>query len=69
MLEVSHYLFLSESWEMGLSWHIMIAPYDWARIYLRPRSEVAPTAAFEISSVSDPASDPWPIVPPDEVDR
>ena len=69
VLEVSHYLFLSESWEMGLSWHIMIAPYDWARIYLRQRTEVAPTEAFEISSVSDPASEPLPIAPPEEVDR
>ena len=36
---------------------------------LRPRTEVAPTEAFEISSVSDPASEPLPIAPPEEVDR
>jgi hypothetical protein len=54
ILVVSHYLFLSEAWEMSVQWHIMIAPYDWARITLRPRDELRPTLAFEIPSVSDP---------------
>jgi hypothetical protein len=54
MLVVSHYLFLSEAWEMSVQWHIMVAPHDWARITLRPRDELHPTVAFEIPSVSDP---------------
>lgn len=52
-LVVSHYLFFSEQWELHLEWHIMVAPDDWARIDLRKRgTEVKPSAAFEISSVS-----------------
>jgi len=51
-LVVSHYLFFSEDWEMHVSWHIMVPPYDWARIDLRHRfDEETPSYAFEISSV------------------
>jgi hypothetical protein len=50
LLVVSHYLFLSEEWEMGLAWHVMIPPDDWAEIYLRPRDGAAPTLAFRLSS-------------------
>ena len=53
-LVVSHYLFFSAEWEMHVEWHIMIAPDDWARIDLRRRFEaVAPSEAFEISSVTE----------------
>ncbi len=69
ILVVTHYLFFSEEWEMSLMWHVTIAPYDWSRIYLRPRSQVLPTLAFEIPSVSDPASLPHEIDPPAEIDR
>ena len=49
---VMFYLFFSEEWEMGVSWHVMIPPHDWARIYLRHRfTEVHPSNAFEISSL------------------
>lgn len=49
---VMFYLFFSEDWEMGVSWHVMIPPHDWARIYLRHRFvEVQPSYAFEISSL------------------
>ena len=66
---VSYYLFFSEDWEMGVSWHVMIPPHDWARIYLRDRgSETAPSYAFEISSCSG-AEDPHTIDPPDSVWR
>jgi hypothetical protein len=52
-LVVSHYLFFSDEWEMHIEWHIMIAPYDWARIDLRHRYDATkPSLAFEISSVS-----------------
>jgi hypothetical protein len=55
-LEVSHYLFFSDKWEMHVSWHVMVAPYDWARIELRRRfEETLPSLAFEIPSVSAPA--------------
>ncbi len=68
-LVVSHYLFFSEDWEMHVSWHIMVAPYDWARIDLRHRfDEETPSYAFEISSV-DAGSEPCPIDPPESVWR
>lgn len=50
LLVVSHYLYLSDEWEIGLAWHVMIPPDDWAEIYLRPRDEAAPTVAFRLSS-------------------
>ena len=56
ILVVMHYMFLSEDWEMYVTWHVMIEPYDWARVYLRPRYvETAPIYAFEDSSRADPA--------------
>jgi hypothetical protein len=52
-LVVSHYLFFSDEWEAHIEWHIMIAPYDWAKIDLRHRfDELAPSYAFEISSLT-----------------
>jgi hypothetical protein len=51
-LIVMHYLFLNRDWEIGVQWHVMIEPYDWARIYLRPRwTSLRPTFAAEITSV------------------
>jgi len=67
ILVVMHYMFLSENWEMYVTWHIMIPPYDWARIYLRHRyNQTAPTYAFEISSVQGQAQ-PQTIEVPDWV--
>jgi len=52
ILVVMHYMFFSEDWEMYLTWHVMIPPYDWTRIYLRSRfTETQSSYAFEISSV------------------
>lgn len=52
-LVVSHYLFFSDEWEAHIEWHVMIAPYDWAKIDLRHRfDESAPSYSFEISSLS-----------------
>lgn len=52
ILVVMHYMFYNDDWEMYLTWHVMIPPYDWARIYLRPRfTETQSTLAFEISSL------------------
>ncbi len=68
-LVVTHYLFFSESWEMHVSWHVMIPPYDWARIDLRHRfTETSPSSAFEISSRHG-IEDPKTIEPPDSVWR
>jgi hypothetical protein len=68
-LVVSHYLFFSEEWEVHISWHIMIPPYDWAKIDLRHRfDQLAPSYAFEISSVNA-TSEPVPIEVPDTVWR
>jgi hypothetical protein len=69
ILEVSFYMFLCEEWELVVWWHVMIPPYDWARLYLRHRStEMAPSFGAEISSVSIGGS-PEPMTPPEEVWR
>jgi hypothetical protein len=52
ILVVMHYIFYSEDWEIYVTWHVTIAPYDWTRIYLRNRfTDISPSYAFEISSV------------------
>ena len=69
VLVVNHYEYVSDDWELGLSWHVMIAPDDWARISLRHRwTESVPSAAFEIPSVSGNAT-PREIDPPEAVWR
>lgn len=51
-LVVMHYMFYSENWEIYLTWHVMIPPYDWTRMYLRSRfTDVQSSYAFEISSI------------------
>ena len=68
-LLVEHYLFSSNDWEMHVYWHVMIPPYDWARIDLRQRAtQSVPSISFEISSVNGSAT-PLPIPPPDETSR
>jgi hypothetical protein len=53
-LVVMHYLYFSAEWEMHVSWHVTIAPHDWARVDLRRRfTETRPSHAFEISSWSE----------------
>ena len=69
ILEVSFYMFLSEEWELVVWWHVMIPPYDWARLYLRHRdTEIAPSFGAEISSVSL-GSEPQTMTPPEDVWR
>jgi len=64
-LVVSHYLFFSDEWEVHIYWHVMIPPYDWAKIDLRHRfDELAPSYAFEISSL-DANSEPVAIEVPE----
>lgn len=68
-LVVAHYLFFSDEWEIHLEWHIMIPPSDWARIDLRHRADqTKPSAAYEISSVSQNAA-PAPMEVPTEIWR
>jgi hypothetical protein len=51
VLVVMHYLFFSDEWEMGLTWHVTIEPHNWSRIYLRQRYvETTPSHAFQLSS-------------------
>lgn len=69
ILVVSHYLFLTEEWEMGVEWHVMMAPDDWANMYLRHRyTDAAPSVAARISSVLDEVP-PVEAVPPEAVYR
>ena len=51
ILVVTYYLYYSADWELGLRWHVMIPPYDWAEIYLRRRGELSSTRAWRIGSV------------------
>lgn len=67
VLVVSHYLYFSDEWEVGLDWHVMVAPDDWTRIYLRERwTEVRPSMAFEIPSFAG-GLEPREIAPPERV--
>ena len=52
LLVVSHYAWFTEAYEIGLAWHIMIAPSDFAEMYVRPRGSSTPTRAFRINSWS-----------------
>ncbi len=68
--EVTFYLFFSEDWEMGVTWHVTTPEADWTRIYLRHRTtEVHPSYAFEISHWSDEQEEPHAIEPPESVWR
>lgn len=71
ILIVTHYLFFSADWEMHVFWHVMIPPYDWARIELRHRfDETLPSLAFEIPSRSaEPSLTPVSIEPSDTLWR
>lgn len=66
---VGYYLFFSEDWEMGLRWHVMVPPHDWAEIYLRHRTtELSPTHGFKISSL-DANEEPHAVQPEESVWR
>lgn len=67
ILVVMHYIFYSNDWEMYVTWHVMIPPHDWVKIYLRFRfTETHPSYAFEISSVQG-EEEPHSIEVPDWV--
>lgn len=52
LLVVSHYAWFTPEYEIGLGWHIMIAPDDFAELYLRPRDALSPSQAFRLDSWS-----------------
>jgi hypothetical protein len=69
LLVVTHYMFVSDEWEIVLSWHNMIPPHDWTRIELRHRwTEAWPSRAFEIPSISG-GDKPHEIAPSDTITR
>jgi len=35
-----HWTFLYEKWEMRICFHVTIPPYNWSKVWLRPRGEV-----------------------------
>lgn len=53
LLVVTHYAWFTDTYEIGLAWHIMVAPDDFAEMYLRPRGERVPTRTYRISSWSN----------------
>jgi hypothetical protein len=70
---VSYFIWVSDDWEMGLTWHVTRPGDDWTRIYLRPRNEIAPRFGYQIDSQAAAlAGDPTPsgeIEPPTEIHR
>lgn len=73
LLVVTHYAWFTPEYEVGLAWHIMVAPDDFAELYVRPRSELAPARAFRLGSWSTALAggvvDVREIDPPLEVTR
>lgn len=69
ILVVMHYLFFSEEWEMGITWHVTVAEHAWSRMYLRARDELQPSVGLEIPSYLDPESQPADYPPEPAIDR
>ncbi len=69
ILVVSHYLFRSAMWEMEVSWHVMIPPYDWVHVYLRHRGDLRPCWAAEIESWNATSRTIQEVTPPEEIYR
>lgn len=73
LLVVSHYAWFTDQFEVGLAWHIMVAPDDFAELYLRPRDTLAPTRAFRITSwstaLAEGGAEVVAVEPPGEVVR
>jgi hypothetical protein len=42
---VEHWTFLDHDWEMRICFHVMIPPYDWSMLLLRPRGHWDPILA------------------------
>jgi hypothetical protein len=56
LLVVTHYAWFTEDVEIGLAWHIMVAPDDFAELYIRPRDASRPTHTYRINSWSTAVS-------------
>ncbi|MFX1377721.1 MAG: hypothetical protein ACFFA4_01385 [Promethearchaeota archaeon] len=69
ILVVEHYLFKSIYWEMELNRHVMIAPDDWVKVYLRPRSSLFPNWSGRINSWSSGNHTVIEEDPPNEIFR
>ena len=69
ILIVEHYLFRSNNWELALSRHVMIAPHDWVRVYLRPRNQITPIWAGIIESWSSSNHSITELEPPTTIYR
>ena len=69
ILVVEHYLFKSPYWEMELRRHATIAPHDWVKVYLRPRSSLFPNWSATINSWSSGNHTIIEEDPPDEIFR
>ncbi|TFG33199.1 hypothetical protein EU527_08605 [Candidatus Thorarchaeota archaeon] len=69
ILVVTHYLFMSEQWEMEVAWHVMIAPSDWVHVYLRQRCNLEPSWGGEIVSWSTDNKTINEVDPPLEIYR
>ena len=69
ILIVGHHLFKSAQWEMEVSWHVMVAPHDWVKVYLRPRGQVAPSWAATIESWNTDNGNVVEMAPPAQVYR
>ncbi len=50
ILVVEHWTFLDLDWEMRVCFHVMIPPYDWSMLLLRPRGEWDPIFAAKRES-------------------
>lgn len=73
LLVVSQYAWFTDDAEIGLAWHVMVAPDDWAELTIRPRDQLTPTRAFRLDSWSTALAGGDfridPIDPPPEVTR
>ncbi len=69
ILVVEHYLYKSVYWEMEIAKHATIAPHDWVKIYLRPRSSLFPNWSGIIDSWSSGNYTVSEVDPPDEIYR
>jgi hypothetical protein len=69
ILIVGHYLFKSDQWELEIDWHVMIAPHDWVKGYLRHRAEVQPSWAGIIESWSSDNHTIIEVEPPTDIYR
>lgn len=69
ILIVEHYLFRSDSWELELSRHVMLTPYDWVRVYLRARNSIQPCWAGTITSWGSGNHTIYEMNPPESIFR